>query len=78
MPQQQSGSYHGLVGFGLLGLNASATVRVISRFGWVWLLGLNASATVRVISRFGWVWLLGLNASGQGHITVWLGLVIGA
>ena len=43
--------------FGLLGLNASVTARVISRFG---LLGLNISVTTRVISRFG---LLGLNAS---------------
>ena len=38
---------------GLLGLNASATARVISRFG---LLGPNASATARVISRFGLVY----------------------
>ena len=39
--------------FGVLGLNVSATARVISRFG---LLGLrlNVSATARVISRFGW------------------------
>ena len=40
---------------GLLGLNASATTRVISRFGLVYL-GLNASATARVISRFGLVY----------------------
>ena len=36
MPQQQSGSYHGLVGFGLLGFNVSATVRVISRLGLIY------------------------------------------
>ena len=32
-PQQQPGSYQGLVRFGVLGFNASATARVISRFG---------------------------------------------
>ena len=51
---------------GLLGFNASATARVISRFGlvywgltpqvWFGLLGFNASATARVISRFGLVY----------------------
>ena len=56
-------------GFGLLGLNASATAGVISRFG---LLGLNGSATARVISEFG---LLELNASATVRVISRFGLL---
>ena len=43
------------VWFGLLGLNAAETARVIMIEGWFGLLGLNAAETARVISRFGLV-----------------------
>ena len=41
------------VWFSLLGLNASATARVMSRFGLVWFVKAYVLAKVRVISRFG-------------------------
>ena len=90
-PQQQPGSYRGLVWFigGYHLSNSQGHIEV-----WFGLLGVTTSATVRVISRFGlvyWglppqqqsgsyrglVWFIGGYhlSNSQGHIEVWFGLL---
>ena len=66
-PQQQPGSYRGLVWFGLSELNPSATARVIPRFGLV-CQGLTPQQQPGSYRGLIWFGLSGLNPSATARI----------